>query len=844
MLQKEKKRKRDQEKNPSANASLPVTEFKFFPQNVLSRRQGTGLAGGVLFEREHSFALLAPAPECWGHCILCLKHEVATLLEPVPAEAWTSFMIDLQVLCRAVQKATNSTGFQVKQQNGPSGGQTVPQLHFHVLPSFDPSPEERGEGGEETVIAVHEEEEHLKRGRLFASISNALPESYTDGFLLWLEDSSQTEELGQILEENFGHRGTAILLKGQLGAGKSTLARGFIRSFCDNGSLEVPSPSYLLCLSYQKDSGGVSPGGDVEMGDGGPSSSSSMDVSSPKSPRSSVLTAHHMDPFRLKNADKMAGLIDFDCALREHVCLIEWPDKMPTGVMEGISKGLSVSVSGIGTQGLGRLVCIESISEDFSSAKLRAWREKGAPPAPRRDLSGGRGQAGSAPPLSADAPSSSSGGVFSSDASFAVLGIESSCDDTAAAVVRSDGLILSHEIASQKGMHEEFGGVKPDVARQAHAAAIEGTVERCLQAAGVSEGRVALSAVGVTVGPGLSLCLQVGVRHALKTAARLQVPLVPVHHMEAHALVTSMPEVEVEGGPSQGGGPRREPVKFPALLLLVSGGHNMIVYSEGLGRHKVVGTTLDDSIGECFDKVARVMDIKEIPGGPALEKLAASGNPQNASLKAQITMPMQNGPSRLSCNFSFSGLKTSVASLLEKETEKLKRDMMGDGEGGETAEFSESLQRLRADAAAVFQSVSVAFLQQRTRRALEWVREDCRQEGKPFVNALVVAGGVAANKAVRAGLDAVAAEFSIPCLVPPIRLCTDNGVMVAWTALKRLQLGLSKPPPPQQSTDEDIDKLVEVFPRWPIGPCDPRSVVTTSGGKLAAAFTTGKLGLM
>lgn len=259
--------------------------------------------------------------------------------------------------------------------------------------------------------------------------------------------------------------------------------------------------------------------------------------------------------------------------------------------------------SGTGIQAVGRCVTIRPLSPDDPSAPvLAAWRAAGRIPEAvvtwRAAAQAGAGQ-GLGP-----AGSSGQSGLRLSGLpeSWVVLGIESSCDDTAAAVLCGDGRVLAHRIASQAGLHEQYGGVKPDVARDAHAAAIKDTVDGCLAEAGIKPEQ--LSAVAVTVGPGLSLCLQVGLRHALEIAAQHQVPLVPVHHMEAHALVPRLPSLGLAPG-----------MTFPALLLLVSGGHNMLVLTEGVGRHRIMGTTVDDSVGECFDKIARLLGISAIPGG-------------------------------------------------------------------------------------------------------------------------------------------------------------------------------------------------------------------------------------
>jgi N6-L-threonylcarbamoyladenine synthase len=246
---------------------------------------------------------------------------------------------------------------------------------------------------------------------------------------------------------------------------------------------------------------------------------------------------------------------------------------------------------------------------------------------------------------------------------------------------------------------------------------------------------------------------------------------------------------------------------FPFLTLLVSGGHNMLVLTAGLGDHTILGSTLDDSIGEAFDKTARLLGIQTIPGGPPLEKLARGGDPKRHSLPAPLSKTRDNSL-RASCDFSYSGLKSAVRQLLEKQLPPQKR-----------AELSEDeLQEELAHVAAAFQRVAVAHLVQRTARALTWARE-----AHPSLSCLVVAGGVAANQHVRSELANVASRAGLPMVCPPIRLCTDNGIMVAWTGMQRLRLGLADPPIGGAAGAEMIDLVVEVRPRWPLGPRDSRS---------------------
>uniref|UniRef100_K1P1Q4 N(6)-L-threonylcarbamoyladenine synthase n=1 Tax=Magallana gigas TaxID=29159 RepID=K1P1Q4_MAGGI len=447
-----------------------------------------------------------------------------------------------------------------------------------------------------------------------------------------------------------------------------------------------------------------------------------------------------------------------------------------------------------------------------------------------------------------------------------VLGIESSCDDTGAAVVRGDGVVLSECIASQAGIHEQWGGVVPKLAQEAHRAAIDSTVDEALRRAGVEHS--ALTAIAVTVGPGLSLCLGVGVKKALSLCQEHQIPLVRVHHMEAHALVTWLPSslsAASATGPAPTGGETSASLPalqqdlqppFPFLTLLVSGGHNMLVLSRGAGDHTVLGSTLDDSIGEAFDKTARLLGIDSIPGGPPLERLAAEGDPTAFSLPKPLSRS-KDDRLRSSCDFSYAGLKSAVRCLVE-ETQPTKRqrkaaarlaarnaacgekdeygaseatDLPETKDGGScdgpapmtVEEMAAAKEKRRADVAASFQRVAVEHLAERTERAIGWAREV-----EPTLNCVVVAGGVAANKEVRRQLTAVCERSQLPLVCPPVKLCTDNGTMVAWTGMLRLWLGLAEPP---LRESDNIDLFVEVRPKWPIGKRDPRS--TTQAEQLA-----------
>ena len=330
-----------------------------------------------------------------------------------------------------------------------------------------------------------------------------------------------------------------------------------------------------------------------------------------------------------------------------------------------------------------------------------------------------------------------------------VLGLESSCDETAAAVLAPDGTILAEAVLSQEKEHAAFGGVVPEIAARAHLAAMPGLAATVLRRAGLGYGD--LGAVAATSGPGLIGGLIVGASFGKGVAIAQGLPFVAVNHLEAHALTARLPGLLPEGAPA-----------FPYLLLLVSGGHCQCVAVEGLGRYRRLGTTLDDAVGEAFDKAAKLMGLPW-PGGPHLERLAAGGHARAVPLPRPLF-------GRPGCDFSFSGLKTAVARALAQGARP-------------------------ADVAASFQASVAAVLADRARHALAML---------PQATAVVVAGGVAANGAVRTALAGAAATAGVPMLAPPLRLFTDNAVMVAWAGIERLRAGLTDP----------IDHNPR--PRWPL----------------------------
>jgi len=327
-----------------------------------------------------------------------------------------------------------------------------------------------------------------------------------------------------------------------------------------------------------------------------------------------------------------------------------------------------------------------------------------------------------------------------------ILGIETTCDETAAAVVRRSadgrGQILSNIVLSQISEHAEFGGVVPEIAARAHVEALDRIVAKAM-----SEARVAfadLDGVAAAAGPGLIGGLIVGLTTAKAIALAHDKPLIAVNHLEAHALTARLTDA----------------TPFPYCLFLASGGHTQILSVRGVGDYLRLGGTVDDAIGEAFDKTAKLLGLG-YPGGPLVEKEAAHGDPERFALPR----PMAG---RRGADFSLSGLKTA----LRLEAEKIAP--LGDHDV--------------ADLCASFQQAVVDVVKDRLRSGLAMFRV---RIGTP--NALVCAGGVAANQAIRKVLHRVAFEIGIMLVAPPPALCTDNGAMIAWAGAERLALGLTDP---------------------------------------------------
>ena len=354
--------------------------------------------------------------------------------------------------------------------------------------------------------------------------------------------------------------------------------------------------------------------------------------------------------------------------------------------------------------------------------------------------------------------------------SLLVLGIETSCDETAAAVVERDasgeGRILSNVVLSQFDKHALYGGVVPEIAARAHTECVDHLVRAALTEAKI--GLADVSGIAAASGPGLIGGLIVGAMTAKALALAAGKPFLAINHLEAHALTVGL----------------TDGVRPPYLMLLVSGGHTQLLLVEGVGQYRRLATTIDDALGEAYDKTAKLLGLP-MPGGPAVEKAALSGN----AARFDLPRPMLG---RDDPNFSFAGLKTAVRHAAMRVAPLSDSDV--------------------ADLCAAFQSAVCASVADRVRRAMTAVLPVFSGgRPKPFV----VAGGVAANKVLRTALVGVAEDFEFTFHAPPLELCTDNGAMIAWAGAERLALGLR----------DGLDAPVK--PRWPL---DPNAVKAIGAG--------------
>ena len=340
-----------------------------------------------------------------------------------------------------------------------------------------------------------------------------------------------------------------------------------------------------------------------------------------------------------------------------------------------------------------------------------------------------------------------------------ILGIETSCDETAASIIteneEGNPIVLSNIVSSQVEVHKEFGGVVPELAARSHIEKIDWIVEKAIDKSGkkISD----IDAVASTAGPGLIVCLSVGLSFGKAIAVSINKPFIAVNHLEGHALSPKL----------------NSSLDYPYLLLLISGGHSQFLKVQGLGKYKRLGTTIDDALGEAFDKTAKLLGV-EFPGGPQIEVLAEKGDPN----KYELPKPIFN---KGGCNLSFAGLKTAILKITKNiKTEKEKFDL--------AASFQKTIEEI------LYKKTKVAFS--------EFEKQNGIKE-KIFV----VAGGVAANKKIRSMLIGLCEEKNYKSIFPPVEFCGDNAAMIAMVGLEKYKLKLfdklDHPAKPRWSLDEE-----------------------------------------
>ena len=339
-----------------------------------------------------------------------------------------------------------------------------------------------------------------------------------------------------------------------------------------------------------------------------------------------------------------------------------------------------------------------------------------------------------------------------------ILGIETSCDETAASIITENDkgipTVLSNIVSSQVDVHKEFGGVVPELAARSHIEKIDWIVEKAIADSGKKIEEI--DAVASTAGPGLIVCLSVGLSFGKAFASAINKPFIAVNHLEGHALSPKL----------------NSHLNYPYLLLLISGGHSQYLSVQGLGKYKRLGTTIDDALGEAFDKTAKLLGI-EFPGGPQIEVLAKKGDPE----KYNLPKPIFN---KGGCNLSFAGLKTAILKIAKSiKTEQEKFDL-----------------------AASFQKTVEEILNKKTRIAFEEFEKENELKEKVFV----VAGGVAANKKIRSMLINLCEANNYKSIFPPIEFCGDNAAMIAIVGLEKYKLNefnnLDYPAKPRWPLDE------------------------------------------
>lgn len=535
-----------------------------------------------------------------------------------------------------------------------------------------------------------------------------------------LNTPNDTEYFGALLAYIYlmvGKVPCGIFLTGDLGAGKSAIARGFVRHL--TGRKVIASPSYLLSLEY------------------------SFQINGEEH------KIYHVDPWRLKSTQKMSQMLPLD-EVRGSILLLEHPAKA-TDLVSALEMVNTVHIVITGNEhgvvGMGRIVTIES--SFFDLAMLRTMFDshkelKQYAPTPD-DVSTPAYVPIAVPP----------------NKTVRILGIETSCDDTGIAVVDSHGKILIQHLIGQEEAHKQYGGVFPNEAQRLHRDALDKYVESAILETHAICGEYP-DAIAFTIGPGLSICLIEGCLKVYEMSKKYNIPIIPTHHLESHIMVCYMPQLGLD-------------VECPFISCVVSGGHTFIAYVEAMGKYHLLSTTVDDSIGEIFDKVGRELGIETVPAGKHLETMAVNGK-----ICHELTKPVIKDAL---WNMSFSGIKSQTVNLVRKVI----------AESGSLP-----------DVAASFQDHVASYFVDKVRYAMGTYKLPVPP------TSIVVAGGVACNMVLRKKLNALGKELGLVIKYPPVALCTDNGVMVAWNGYEKFKSGFVLPP----TLDHQPDDKVEVRPTW------------------------------
>jgi N6-L-threonylcarbamoyladenine synthase len=528
-----------------------------------------------------------------------------------------------------------------------------------------------------------------------------------------------------------------LLLNGDLGAGKSCVARSFIKSL--TGEQTVPSPSYLVCLTYKKQFVFVEQNAKKSIVD---------------------VVIHHIDPYRLSSKKSLEGLIDIE-SIKNDIIVIEHSDKTKIkdflderyiveidicGKMDNSDKLTNYSLTAMGRSAVINTTdqCnsfyLDNLFEILKQNKNRKIHN-----------------------LCDDSDNDKNDlEKFNIDdrltyiqtrdpSDVLIMGVETSCDDTCISVINGKGDILINHQIGQGDEHASYGGVNPGVARVCHRENLkiyaESAITDIIQKRGSPP-----DAIAFTIGPGLEVCLTEGVSRVYELSAKYKIPIIPTHHLESHIAVSRLPSLDLK-------------VEYPYVCCIVSGGHTFVCYVEKEGKYRLLSTTIDDSIGETIDKIGRELGVPTVPAGRDVEALASNGDKKLYSFPKPY---IKSAPH----NMSYSGLKQSGLLLIRNTLKK-----------GDCVD-EEQFKKVKADIAASFQESIMNYL-------VFHLKSSCQRiiTYGDTVKCIVVAGGVASNTVLRNKLNDLGTELGLLICYPPIKLCTDNGVMVAWNGYEKIKQG-------------------------------------------------------